>query len=145
MQLRIDGSFAIASRERERGDHDAGVLVGASLLSYAAWVVATGLGFYIGGLVPNPRAIGLDFVVIAFCAASAAMMLSRPGLDLWPVAAAVIVAAAGERFAPGAWIVVGAGVAAALTAALRHRPSVPPAADPALSAPVSTTDHGSDP
>ncbi len=121
----VDGSFAIATRERANGDEDAGVLVGASLMSYAGWVIATAAGFFIGQLVPAPRAIGLDFVVIAFCAASAAMMLTRH-LDYWPVAAAIALVVAGEILAPGPWVVVGAGLAAAFVAAVRFSDSPPP-------------------
>ena len=63
----VDGSYAIGMREYEKGNRDAGVLAGAGLISFVAWVLATGFGFYMGTLVPNPKAYGLDFVVIAFC------------------------------------------------------------------------------
>lgn len=125
--LLVDGSFALAFRERSRGDHDAGVLVGSSLVSFAGWVVGTGLGTVAGTLIANPKAVGLDFIIVAFCAASAAMML-RTRADLWPAAAAIGAVVACEWFAPGPWTVVVAGVAAALVTALRYEPptSAPP-------------------
>lgn len=114
----VDGSFAIAFRERGRGDNDAGVLLGSSLISWSGWVIGTGLGTVAGQLITNPKAIGLDFIIVAFCAASATLML-RTRADLWPAGAAVAAVVLTERFAPGPWTVVAAGVAAAVVAAIR--------------------------
>lgn len=117
----VDGSFALATREHGRGDHDAGVLLGAGVTSYAGWVVATGLGFLVGQLVANPKALGLDFVIVAFCAASAVLMWqTRP--DWWPALGALGAAIAGEQLGLGAWIVVAAGITGAAIGAALHRP-----------------------
>ena len=117
----VDGAFALAMREHERGERDAGLLVGAALLSYVAWVAATGLGFMVGWLTPDPRMIGLDFVVVAFCASSTVMMAERVR-DWWPAGVAVAVIALVDRLAPGPWVVVAAGLVAAVVGALRYRP-----------------------
>lgn len=118
----VDGSFALAMRERDRGDPDVGILLGSGLVSYTGWVVATGLGFVVGQAFGNPRAIGLDFIVVGFCTASAVMMWHGQR-DLWPVGAAAGAVLAGELIAPGAWIVVAAGLVAAVVGALRYRPA----------------------
>ncbi len=115
----VDGSFAIAFRERARGDTDAGVLLGSSLISWSGWVAGTALGTVAGQLITNPKAIGLDFIIVAFCAASATLML-RTRADLWPAAAAVGAVVVTERFAPGPWTVAVAGLAAAIVGALRY-------------------------
>lgn len=116
----VDGGFALAMRSRASGNPDAGILLGACMCSYCGWVVGTALGGFTGQLITNPRAIGLDFVVISFCAA-AATMIARGVRDFVPaiVAAAAIVAL--DRFYPGPWAVVAGGVAAAIVGALRYR------------------------
>jgi predicted branched-subunit amino acid permease len=116
----VDGSFAISMRERARGANDAGILFGSSLISYLGWVVGTALGFSVGALLPDPRVIALDFLVIAFCASAAALMW-KPGLDPWPPLAAVAAAAVVHFIVPGAWAVVAAGIAGAAMGALRYR------------------------
>lgn len=118
----VDGSYAIGIREHTKGENDAGVLAGAGIISFSGWVVGTGLGFYMGSLVPNPKAIGLDFVVIAFCASTTALMLGTTR-DFLPAAVALITVIACEIWAPGPWSVVAAAVSAMLAAALRHKPS----------------------
>ena len=115
----VDGSFAVSFRERARGDHDAGVLLGSSLVSYGGWVIGTAIGTRAGHLIANPRGIGLDFIIVAFCAASAATLLRRRA-DIWPAAAAVFAVIACEQFAPGPWTVVAAAVAAAIVGAVRY-------------------------
>jgi predicted branched-subunit amino acid permease len=116
----VDGTFAIGMRERARGNTDAGVLFGASLVSYLGWVIGTALGYWVGALLPDPRVLALDFLVIAFCASAAALMC-KPGIDPWPPLGAVAAAAAVQYVAPGAWAVVAAGVTGALIGALRYR------------------------
>ena len=116
----VDGSFALASRARGAGDSDAGLLVGSAMISYGGWVLGTGLGTFAGQVIPNPRAWGLDFIIVAFCAASAATLVRARG-DLWPAMAAVAAVALCERFAPGPWTVVAAGLAGAGVAALLYR------------------------
>jgi predicted branched-subunit amino acid permease len=124
----VDGTFAIAMRERARGVTDAGVLLGSSLISYLGWVAGTALGYWVGALLPDPRVIALDFLVIAFCASAAALMW-KPGIDPWPPLAAAVAASVVQFLLPGAWAVVAAGVTGALVAAFRYR-----APDPAVSA-----------
>ncbi len=123
----VDGAYAAGTRAHANGDGDAGVMLGTSLASFSGWVVATVLGFMSGQWIANPKLIGLDFVVIAFCASAAAMM-SRTVRNVWPVVAAVVAVVALDRFAPGPWTVVGAAMAAALVGAVLHRPSAGPGA-----------------
>jgi predicted branched-subunit amino acid permease len=115
----VDGSFAIASRERAKGDGDAGLLLGAGLVSYLGWALGTAGGFLFGQLANNPRALGLDFVVVAFAASSAAF-LWQGRRELGPALVAIAVVAAGEWMAPGAWVIVAAGLAAAIVGAMSH-------------------------
>ena len=111
-----------------RGDHDAGVLLGCSLVSYFGWAIGTALGAASGQLAANPKVIGLDFIIIAFCAASAAM-LAQTLRDYGPAISAVVAVAACEWVAPGPWTVGAAGMAAAVLTAIRYSPPGPAAWD----------------
>lgn len=122
----VDGSFALSFRERANGNHDAGVMLGSSLISYGGWVVGTALGGGAGQLITNPRAIGLDFIIVAFCAASAALLVHGRS-DILPASAAIAAVVACETFAPGPWTVAVAGLAAATVAALQYRAPQPDA------------------
>jgi predicted branched-subunit amino acid permease len=118
----VDGTFAIGMRERARGETDAGILLGAGLISYIGWNIGTALGFWVGALLPDPRVLGLDFMVIAFCASAAALMW-KPGIDPWPPILAAVAAGVVQALMPGAWAVVAAGITGAAVAALRYRPA----------------------
>jgi predicted branched-subunit amino acid permease len=121
LSVLVDSAYAIGMRHRADGDGDVGVMFGASLASYFGWVTGTGLGYLLGRMISDPRAIGLDFVVIAFCAA-AAMQMSKNLRDYWPAVAAVAAVLVVERIAPGPWAVIAAGLTAAAVAAYRYRP-----------------------
>lgn len=116
----VDGGFALAMRSRAAGNPDAGMLLGACTCSFVGWVIGTALGGLTGQLITNPRAIGLDFVVISFCAA-AATMIARGVRDFVPAIVAAVAIIALDRFYPGPWAVVAGGIAAAVVGALRYR------------------------
>lgn len=120
----VDSSYAIALRARRNGDNDAGILIASGFASYAGWAAGTALGAGAGQLFANPKAIALDFVIVAFCGASAAMMAQglKDHLPVLVAAAAVVLC---ERLAPGPWTIVVASLAAALTAALRYQQPAP--------------------
>jgi 4-azaleucine resistance transporter AzlC len=113
----VDGTFALSYVSRARGDYDAGILLGSSLISYSGWIAGTAVGTVAGQLITNPRAIGLDFIIVSFCVASATLMY-RGRADILPGLAAIAAVVGCEMLAPGPWTVVAAGVAAALTGAL---------------------------
>ena len=115
----VDGAFAIGMREKAAGRNDAGVILGAALISYIGWVIATGLGFVVGRLIPDPRIYALDFIIVAFCASSAALMW-RGKSDIVPVLAAIATAVLVDRIMPGPWVVIAAAIAGVIMGALRH-------------------------
>jgi branched chain amino acid efflux pump len=57
-QLIVDESWAISSRGR--GQFDRGLLIGAGLLLYAAWVSGTAVGVVGGSALGDPKSLGLD-------------------------------------------------------------------------------------
>jgi 4-azaleucine resistance transporter AzlC len=57
-QLIVDESWAISSRGP--GQFDRGLLIGAGLVLYAAWVSGTAVGAVGGEALGNPKSLGLD-------------------------------------------------------------------------------------
>lgn len=125
----VDSAYALGLRSRAEGNQDAGIIMGSGLASFTGWVISTAIGFVSGQLFANPKAIGLDFVVIAFCLAAATSMarLVRTPRGFVPalVAGAVIIVV--DRLLPGPWTVVAAGLAAAITGAVLYDPETDPA------------------
>ncbi|WP_298932652.1 AzlC family ABC transporter permease [uncultured Ramlibacter sp.] len=114
-----DGSWALAMREYHAGYRDAGFVFGSGVAMFIPWVGGTLVGHLLAKSVPNPAALGLDFMLVAF-AAAIGISLWRGKSDLWPAAAAVAVAISMHALLPGGWYIVGAGVAAGIVGALRH-------------------------
>jgi 4-azaleucine resistance transporter AzlC len=73
-QLIVDESWALAGRS---GRFDYGVLIGAGLLFYVAWVGGTVVGTLVGDLL-DPEAIGLDAAFAALFLALLAPYLRAP-------------------------------------------------------------------
>jgi predicted branched-subunit amino acid permease len=115
----VDQSFALAMRERMAGDRDAALFLGSGLVSYITWVAATGGGYLLGQSIGDPKVYGVDFILVAFCAAST-VMIWRGREQLLVLVGALAAAVAVERYVGGAWAVVAAGLTAALIGALQH-------------------------
>jgi branched chain amino acid efflux pump len=92
-QALVDASWALANRGAGRFDID--FLLGSTLAQYPAWVAGTVIGALAGGLLGNPRSLGLDAIFPAFFLGLLVAELHRP--QARPVAA------------------LGAGIALALT------------------------------
>jgi 4-azaleucine resistance transporter AzlC len=105
-----DGNWALSMREYQAGYRDAGFLFGSGVASALPWFVGTAAGHLVGRSVPHPASLGLDFMLVAF-AAAIGVSVFRGRSDLWPAAAAVIVAAVLGLWLPG-WTIVGAAIAA---------------------------------
>ena len=63
-QAIVDASWALANRGGGRFDIE--FLLGSTLTQYPAWVGGTVVGALAGGLIGNPRALGLDAIFPAF-------------------------------------------------------------------------------
>lgn len=75
-QALVDASWALANRGGGRFDID--FLLGSTLAQYPGWVGGTVLGVLAGGLIGNPRALGLDAIFPAFFLGLLVAELSRP-------------------------------------------------------------------
>ena len=109
-----DANWLIGMRHHAGGGRDLGVLFGAGLALWPMWVASTMLGHLAGGLITQPRALGLDFILPALFVGTLVPLWrgARPALP-WLVSG--VVALAVQRMVDGyAFIVVGAlaGVAA---------------------------------
>jgi 4-azaleucine resistance transporter AzlC len=56
-QAIVDESWALAGRQ---GSFDRAILVGSGILFYVLWVGSTAAGTFVGGLLEDPDALGLD-------------------------------------------------------------------------------------
>jgi 4-azaleucine resistance transporter AzlC len=63
-QTLVDASFALSSAGD--GTYDRGVLFGATLVQFLAWVGGTAAGVVGGSLLANPESLGLDAMFPAF-------------------------------------------------------------------------------
>lgn len=90
-QLAVDESWAVS--HRGGGRYDARLLVGAGLLIYSAWVLGTAIGVVGGGLLGDPKDLGLDAAFPAlFLALLAGQVRGRTGVLAALGGAAVAVA-----------------------------------------------------
>jgi 4-azaleucine resistance transporter AzlC len=112
-----DGNWALSMREYHAGYRDGGYLFGSGVATALPWFVGTAAGHLVGRGVPHPTSLGLDFMLVAF-AAAIGVSVFRGRSDLWPAAAAVVVAILLSLWLPG-WTIVGAGLAAGLVAGAR--------------------------
>lgn len=113
-----DGNWMMSLSAYEQGERDAGFVLGSAMSPSLAWLLGTVLGSMLGGYAPNPRVLGLDFMLIAF---SAAMMVGmfRQKSDLGVVAIGVLAALAIAGLDAPSWAPVVAGLAGGLFAWLR--------------------------
>ena len=87
----VDASFVMSSRGD--GTYDRGVLIGASLVQGAAWVLGTAAGVLGGGLLGDPQALGLDAIFVAFYAALlASEARGRPAMTAAALGGAIALA-----------------------------------------------------
>ncbi len=76
-QALVDASWALANRGGGRFDID--FLLGSTLAQYPAWVGGTVLGALAGGLIGDPRSLGLDAIFPAFFLGLLVAEMRRPG------------------------------------------------------------------
>ncbi|MCD1629039.1 MULTISPECIES: AzlC family ABC transporter permease [Marinobacter] len=106
--LLTDANWAVSAQEYQSGRRNLEVILGGGLVLWLAWMIGTGLGVYFGGLLQNPRALGLDMVLGCFLLAMALGGKKSPRiLVAWLVAGAASLAA-WKWLPPNMHVVVGA-------------------------------------
>ena len=115
--LMADETWALAERRAFAGRLTPAYYFGLALTLYLLWACSTVVGVLVGGLIPEPQRLGLDFAFPAIF-----ICLITGFVKDWR-AVPVILAAAGVALAlhamvPGMWFVLGGGVAGIIVAAL---------------------------
>lgn len=119
-----DGSWLLAMQAREHGENDVGYLLGASIASFIAWIVGTLIGAGAGRSMPRPEVLGLDFLLIGFCAAMMMVMMRVRARRLTAITVGVSLFAtlAADRFLGRGWPVIVAGITGVVAAFVMFRP-----------------------
>jgi predicted branched-subunit amino acid permease len=89
-----DANWAIAAQDYQRGNRNLEVILGGGLVLWLAWILGTWLGVYFGGLLQNPKNLGLDMVLGCFLLSMALGGKKSPRiLVAWALAALASLAA----------------------------------------------------
>jgi predicted branched-subunit amino acid permease len=110
LHLLTDPGWLIAMRYRAEGGSDAGMFFGSSVMLFLVWQCAVTPGYFLGGLIADPRQIGLDLVMPVFFAAMLIPLWRgvRRGLT-WVAAGAVALTV--QHLIGGWWFIVAGALA----------------------------------
>ncbi|MBN8940244.1 MAG: AzlC family ABC transporter permease [Rhizobiales bacterium] len=116
-----DGNWLLSMKQHAAGERDAAYVLGSGVAMFAGWLAGTVLGQAAGLIVPDPSRLGFDFLLVAFAAAMGVGMFRGRG-DIAALVAAAAAAVAVNLVASTGWAIVAAGLAGAITAAIRFTP-----------------------
>ena len=89
-----DANWAVAAQDYQSGRRNLEVILGGGLVLWLAWLVGTLIGVYFGGLLQDPKSLGLDMVLGCFLLAMALGGRKPPRVLLaWLVAGSASMAA----------------------------------------------------
>jgi 4-azaleucine resistance transporter AzlC len=115
-----DESWALTTQAQVDGERDRGFLIGSGLVLFVCWVGSTTVGVVAGGVVEDPRALGLDFAFTAvFLVLLAGFWRGRNDVVPWTLGAGVALAV--ESAVEGPWFIVAGGLAGSVVGAWRDR------------------------
>jgi predicted branched-subunit amino acid permease len=113
LQFTTDPGWVIMMRYRAEGGNDAAAVLGGALLVLVAWIAATTVGYELGALVADPRAIALDLVLpIFFTAMLVPLWRGRRRAIGWAIAG--LVALATEYLVAGWWFIITGAIAGSI-------------------------------
>ncbi len=113
----IDESFALTISRAETKGFSFRYYLAVGLLFYCGWFAVTAIGIVLGGLIDDPFALPIDFVMPAtFMVLVVPFLKTRTGRIAAVVAA--VAAVIGAVYFDGHWYIAIAGVAAAVSGAL---------------------------
>jgi predicted branched-subunit amino acid permease len=121
-QAMIDFSWAAASRGG--GEFDWRFMVGATTPAYPAWVAGTIVGVFAGGLIGDPKALGLDALFPAFFLCLLVEGELRPGPPAVVAVLGSLIALVLIPFTPAGIPVIAASAAALVGLRAAPRPRV---------------------
>ncbi|THB64722.1 MAG: branched-chain amino acid ABC transporter permease [Desulfovibrio sp.] len=121
MHLVADENWAMTMVAVRKGEGDVFHLLGGGVFLLLVWSSGTMLGMYLGGVIPDPEVLALDFAFTAvFTALAASLWQGRQDLLPWIVAIAAAVLT--ERFVDGKWYILVGGMLGAVCAAFLPEP-----------------------
>jgi predicted branched-subunit amino acid permease len=121
-----DGNWILSMKAHAEGERDAAYVLGSGLAMFIPWLAGSWIGLSAGGLIRNPDALALDFLLVSFSAAMGVGMFKGRG-DLKIVGVAAVAAALADRFLMSGSAILCAGLAGGLTAWLSFRDEEPTA------------------
>ena len=113
-----DLAWANSMQAAERGERDAGILLGGGLLLWIVWIGSTAAGALLATGIGDPKRYGLDVVMVAFFAAAAVGQWRGRG-DIVPWSAAAVAALAGLWLLPTGWYVIFGALVGGVVGVLR--------------------------
>jgi len=118
-----DMSWALSMRRMGQDNIGIGFLLGASAVTYSAWVVSSMIGFFVPVPIEVAMRWGLDFAIAAALIGLAGG--SYAGRSSWfPWLVAAFVAALVHKTLPGSLYIVAGGLAGAFTGAVTGKDTV---------------------
>jgi predicted branched-subunit amino acid permease len=124
-----DSNWLLSLRVHAQGERDAAFVLGSGMAMFIPWVGGTLVGAVAAAWMANPATLGLDFLLVAFCAALGIGMFKPRRTDGWTAIVALGVALVLDRIAPSGWTVVAAGIAGAAAAYFSYEPAAAVADD----------------
>jgi predicted branched-subunit amino acid permease len=115
-----DGNWILSMKAEQAGERDAGFVFGSGASMFVPWLCGTFIGMLAGGVAANPKALGLDFMLIAFSAALGIGLLKGRN-DVAILAVAIAAAVGAERLIGPGYAVIAAAAAGGLTGWSRYR------------------------
>jgi len=115
-----DGNWVLSMKAHASGESDTAFVFGSGVAMFIPWLGGTLLGSLVNEWVADPKMLGLDFLLVAFCTAMGVGLI-KARRDWLPLGAAVVAAVVVDRFASSSWTIVAAGLAGALTAFARAK------------------------
>jgi len=113
LHLLTDPSWLISMRYRAERGSDAGVFIGSSAVLFVVWTAAISAGYWLGALMADPRALGVDLVMpIFFAAMLIPLWRGRRRGIAWVVAG--LVALLVQQIVGGWWFIVAGAVAGSI-------------------------------
>ena len=114
LALLSDANFANTVNASDKGETDVGYLLGGGVVLWVVWLFGTWAGLLFGQAVNDPKAYGLDVVMLSYFAAlTIGAWRGKSTLLPWLVAAVVSVVA--YFYLPSNWHVIAGALAGGIT------------------------------
>ena len=89
-----DANWAVCAQDYQSGKRNLEVILGGGIALWLAWIIGTWIGVYFGGILQNPKSLGMDMVLGCFLLAMALGGKKNPRiLVAWALAAIAALAA----------------------------------------------------